>query len=341
MKQIKTKNNHYLYIDSLRIFASFFVVIIHTIGIEGKLNNPMDDISWWITNIISTIVNSAVPLFFMVSGFTLIKPKISPFDFYKKRLLRILTPLLFWSVIFIFVRVFFEANQISFLSAIRIIWTGPVYYHLWFMYSLIGVYIAMPFVSCFISQENDKLLWLFIIIWFSYYHFIYDSATILKGITNFSFKPQFHMSFFSSNINYAILGYLLGNLKNHNLNKLVKITFIFCVLYISLGNYFIETESKYSILFSYSGSIKVVLYSVIFLLFKNYKYSTGFKSINKLSSLTFGIYLSHPLFVNLTSCYFPYIRSDELIIVDSIIIYIMSAVLVWIMLKIPILRKTV
>ena len=102
MKQIKTKNNHYLYIDSLRIFASFFVVIIHTIGIEGKLNNPMDDISWWITNIISTIVNSAVPLFFMVSGFTLIKPKISPFDFYKKRLLRILTPLLFWSVIFIF-----------------------------------------------------------------------------------------------------------------------------------------------------------------------------------------------------------------------------------------------
>ncbi|MGH8822038.1 MAG: acyltransferase family protein, partial [Rhodoferax sp.] len=56
---------------------------------------------WWAGNVYDSLTRSSVPLFFMVSGATLL-PKQEPIRaFFAKRFIRIVPPLLFWSIFYL------------------------------------------------------------------------------------------------------------------------------------------------------------------------------------------------------------------------------------------------
>jgi len=100
---IKTKEtSRILYIDILRIISIFavvvlhvsapFVVNIHTNGIE----------TWWVGNIMDSSTRWCVPILIMISGKLMLgnEKEIELRDFLKKRLLKVLIPLLAWSFIY-------------------------------------------------------------------------------------------------------------------------------------------------------------------------------------------------------------------------------------------------
>ncbi|EET2553968.1 acyltransferase family protein, partial [Escherichia coli] len=90
---------------NLRVFAIFMVVVIHvTAGyVTFADTNPSfyGSTLWWSANILDSFSRWSVPVFVMLSGYFLINGTDSTISFYKKRMTRILIPVLAWTMIYI------------------------------------------------------------------------------------------------------------------------------------------------------------------------------------------------------------------------------------------------
>jgi surface polysaccharide O-acyltransferase-like enzyme len=91
-----------IWVDKARIFAVFAVIVLHVSAIVVVGIKDFYDLQWWFGNIYDSMVRWCVPVFVMISGALLLsEAKTESISiFYKKRILRLLTPTLFWSLFF-------------------------------------------------------------------------------------------------------------------------------------------------------------------------------------------------------------------------------------------------
>jgi len=103
------------YGDMIRILGTIVVVVGHVSDMmlyaghdPGSLNGP-GTYNWHVLNVWDAMTRWAVPIYIMLSGSLLLDPNRveSPSKFYHKRLMRIGAPLLFWSLFFMWVDVYF------------------------------------------------------------------------------------------------------------------------------------------------------------------------------------------------------------------------------------------
>ena len=143
------------YITVLSVIACFFVIMLHsyTLGFEETSN-------WILERIFRGIAYCAVPIFFMISGATLIdyRERYDTKTFFKKRLLKTLLPLIIWSIIYFIVKIIsgqIDTNNINFRFIIDYfinVRMNPVF---WFLVVIIGIYLCIPVISL-IPKENRK-----------------------------------------------------------------------------------------------------------------------------------------------------------------------------------------
>ncbi|NTU68329.1 MAG: acyltransferase family protein [Chlorobiaceae bacterium] len=192
-------------IAQLRVAACFMVVFLH-VAAQSFLTL---DHNWWAGNFYDSLVRSCVPLFLMISGATLI-PRDEPLQqFFTKRLVRIIPPLLFWSLFYLSWTTWMGEDRGNWALAIL---SGPVKFHLWYFYELIGLYLFMPVLRKFFNgSSRGEQLW-FIGLWIvvvSVYHLLGD----LLGLLDVSWAEYFdkffgniNFSFFDGLVGYLILG---------------------------------------------------------------------------------------------------------------------------------------
>ncbi len=84
------------YITVLNVISALAVVYLHT----NSFWSFSADIDWALFNMIECIFYFAVPIFFMISGATLIgyRSRSTTKDFFKKRFMKSVVPFLFWSI---------------------------------------------------------------------------------------------------------------------------------------------------------------------------------------------------------------------------------------------------
>src|SRR5512141_972917 len=90
-----------LWIDLIRVVAIYLVVIVH---VSGQLTNIWGEIpadQWLLADIYGGIARICVPLFFMISGCLLLPRAESLGTFYRKRIPKLLIPLIVWSLIYV------------------------------------------------------------------------------------------------------------------------------------------------------------------------------------------------------------------------------------------------
>jgi surface polysaccharide O-acyltransferase-like enzyme len=156
-------------VDLIRTVAIVAVIMLHATNDATSFNPeaPFEVWRWWIVNIYQSISRLGVPLFAMLSGALLLQPaKLgeSLGNFFKKRWARIGLPFLFWGATY-FVWDFF-ANPETFTSSsiIQGMLTGP-YFHFWYLYMLIGLYLFTPILRIMVAHANRKLIKYFLIVW--------------------------------------------------------------------------------------------------------------------------------------------------------------------------------
>ena len=157
-------------VDVIRVLAIVLVILLHaSIEPTPNLQMPTQDaiVHFLAMNIYNSISRVSVPLFVMLSGALLLQPtKNEPLGvFFKKRFLRIGPAFIFWGAAYFAWRFFVNHEALSASSIVQGILTGP-YFHFWFLYMLIGLYLITPILRLVVSHAERRLLTYFILLWF-------------------------------------------------------------------------------------------------------------------------------------------------------------------------------
>jgi len=291
------KRNYRL--DLLRVISMIMVIVIHIANYYCRSFNNLDKISYIGALIFNTISRISVPFFFMISGATLLSKKYDK-DKNKERIIKKIITLIVITIIYFIWDKYYMNKDINIISLL----SKPERKLLWFMYAIIGIYIALPFIKCMIDKmekEEDKL---FVILWI-----IFNG--ILKGfnIGNTYLIPIISGTYY---LGYFIIGHMIIKYydyieKNKN-NKLLLMTISLSFLIIVISTYFISNinDKHFTKLLTYSNVLIMVasLSSFIYLYF-NIKDKDNL-IISKLSNLSFGVYLIHGIILDYIMRVIPY-----------------------------------
>lgn len=146
--------------DALRVFAAFLVVGTH---VSATLFVPQQEplsADFFMAASFNAFTRMAVPIFVMLSGaFVLADVRHSDFAyFYRKAWKKLGIPTLIWSVGYVGFQYVFVAlrwineHPVQWDAPLRMALHGQPYYHLWFLYMLLGLYALVPLLVRLISK---------------------------------------------------------------------------------------------------------------------------------------------------------------------------------------------
>ncbi|MBM9604057.1 acyltransferase [Desulfopila inferna] len=155
-----------LWAEIMKMTAIFAVILLHVSApfLVPFARTP----EWWIGNIYDSLSRWCVPLFVMVSGALLLAGagRMPLRKFLLNRVGRILLPFLIWSGIYFIYRIYVKGEDLAFIQFIPMLLTEPLYYHLWFIYMLIVLYLFAPAAGVFLKEAPRKHVWYLITLWF-------------------------------------------------------------------------------------------------------------------------------------------------------------------------------
>ena len=287
------------WIDNLRALATFCVILIHVTctGIEN-LNqfSDADPVVWWVSNFYDGSSRFCVPIFFMIIGAIHLNRDHKLNDYLKKRVGRVLPPFLFWTVVYAIFKPYVFGNEVfQFKGFFLNVYKGllnPIEFHLWFIFSFIGILLVVPILRKWIKISTEGEVKYFLGIWA--FTLLYQFS-FLKA-----YLPVIDLGSFSGYLGLVVLGYYLTTIKIEK----VTIPIILIVLgtcWTLVGTYFITKEGNVFNRFYYEYlSPNVVIQSIgIFLLFKVIEIKNVLinEVVSFISKYSFGIYLCHVLFL--------------------------------------------
>jgi surface polysaccharide O-acyltransferase-like enzyme len=352
-----TPSKRIVWVDVLKFFAIFMVICIHcsdpfNVSPEAR-SNPQ--FNFW-GSIYGSFLRPCVPLFVMITGLLLLPVKLSMKDFYKKRLLRIATPFLIWSVLYnlfpwitgllglpstvlsdMFAYATPDASQ-SFGDAMKNIVLIPFQFniytvHMWYLYMLVGLYLFMPIFSSWIEKATPSQKRLFLGIWaltlLLPYAYRFFSPNLFGACAWNSYGTLYYFAGFSG---YLLLGhYLTKELKSWSWQKTLAISIpLFVIGYIAtyIGFKYITSNSNCSeqdmeLFFLYCSPNVALMTISVFLLFRLIKLRTAIakSAFANIAKCGLGIYLVHYFVVG-----FGYAIAKSLAIPISIRIPITAAI---------------
>ncbi|HHZ06383.1 MAG TPA: acyltransferase family protein [Clostridiales bacterium] len=350
---LKGRMVHY---DLMRVIACLFVIMIHSAVCDQMSLYENNTLAFQASNIWGVLARWAVPAFVMLSGMMFLRDdkETNLKDLYKRKVLIMFTAYIFWSAIYSCYNVF-VLGKLSSGTALKSLFDGCFSgeLHMWYILMAAGLYIASPIIKVLLHKLSKKLLIYWVVAMLVFGSIIPMITTlkfppIIEGILD-TFNRNMDLQFFCGWTLYFVLGYLI---QNHNFTSkerkiiytLAIISFVF-TMFFTVGYSVLKSKSLGVLPYEYPN---IVFMSVgILLFFKETVSKIKFgdkakKVIVTLSSLTFGIYLSHVLIlkvlytagINLSICN-PIIS----IPVISIIIFVLGGCLSWLLLKIPLINK--
>lgn len=327
----KTTPNRIVWVDFLRLIAMLMVISAHCVDIYNA--TPQEDpmAGFWGV-FIGSLMRPSVPLFAMMTGLLLLPVKGSATDFYRKRIPRVLIPMVLWSVVYHLIPWFtgvigldksiittffpFEANPSQQLSdALSNIAMIPFDFnnyttHMWYLYMLIGLYLFMPFFSAWIEKNDKSLVKTYIILWGASLLLPYLTQLVSPFLFGRCYWNDFGtLHYFAGFTGYLLLGHLMAKGNPIASRKIIAVgAMLYFAGYIITYMGYSTTAAQYSYaeapekleLFWQFCSPNVVLMALgVFMIVQRIKItSPRLQSI--LASTTkcsFGAYLMHYIFI--------------------------------------------
>ena len=334
-----------LYFDVLKIIAIMFVILIHVIS-EYWENLDVNSNTFIVLSVLESISRFCVPAYFMVSGALFLneEKKVTIKDVLKKYVLKIFLLFVFWNITYSVINSVINHDAITFKLIGNILLDtllGNGVFHLYFLPIIIGFYLCLPILKQITKEENRNILKYFIIILFIFFSF--------NRITNYLFGISLSYTIvFTKYLIYFILGYYLNTFTISKKNtNIIYILGIFGLIITILGTIISSKVNGITDVFFKNDTFNVILYSsAIFLFAKNnfIRFNEGLLKV--LTQTNFGVYLIHGLVLGFLEYMklFNILDSTSIllsVIVDSVIIYVLSSFSVYILMKIPYIKKLV
>ena len=228
---LKTIKDREPWLDAVRFFACICVVLSHAPIPNGSSGQSIIAL----TNYIS--VGGASILFFMISGALIFNKQQPTIPFIKKRLNRIVFPLIFWSLFFLTVKLLLcEIDSKEYFIRIVSIPLKQQESTFWILYVIIGLYLLTPVISTWINHCEKSDIRIFLGLWALTLLFpiIRQFIPIIDETIDFYHGWLFYYFGFIGN---AVLGLYLRRYINLNINRWKQRIFILmtilipCILY--------------------------------------------------------------------------------------------------------------
>lgn len=337
MSHINEKNN-IGWIDALRVIACLMVVFSHCCDpfvAHFDANREM-----FLTGVFSgSLVRPCVPLFAMMTAVLLlpIKSDTTINQFYRKRMGRIIPPLVFWSIALPLMAFFYftvvspdtsnpqlSVSDYTTDTLLQRLYTFVFNFNfdttpLWYLYMLIGLYIIMPILSSWLVQATQKEIKTLLYIWgiTLVLPYVKMVAPLLGYTGNYGHMGLFGecdwnvygtFYYISGFIGYLILAYYL---KNYPLNWSWKKMAFICIPMFAVGYaitsigyvitnaYFPGNYAYLEILWYFAGINVFMMTFPVFIAIQKLNMRSR-KWLSHAAKLTFGIYLCHFTFTFLS-----------------------------------------
>lgn len=351
---MENNKKYILYFDLLNIFACFAVVALH---VNGAVHTFAKTRNWVSCMFIEALFYFAVPVFFMLTGATLMnyRKRYDTGAFFKKRIFKTFVPFMIWSIIGICWSIFYtKGMKISdintpakFISAVINCKGMGIY---WFFPALFSVYLTIPLFSL---VDEDKRIGKKGI--FTYLILVYIVLNVLLPfvcrLTGIQWNSALNAVSCGGYVVWFLIGYLLANT---DINKKFRILIyilgligFFMYFYLTVQNSF-KTGRFDKTYAGYMNIPAIFMGTAVFVLFKYGKWNSiekhekAVRFVRNLSSASFGVYLIHYYLKDFSIRHFgidP--RSTLYRIVVTFIIYGLSVIIVRAIQKIPVIRKMV
>ena len=326
------KTDNIASLQALRVAAAFAVIGFHASGPLLAVVPELESWRWWAGVAVNAATRWCVPVFVMITGALLLnRPVEAPSVFYRKRWGALLTPLLFWSAAYLAWRAWLQgrAHLPDLLHALLI---GKPHFHLWYLYMLMGLYLAIPWLHRLLHGAGRGRLLVMLALAFTYVAIDPMGMAGHESTTAFHLIPDF--------VFYLLLGCCLARHPPHWPLRLtvglMLLSLALILLTIGWGYPRYGMQAGYFALSFFNPW--VMLMSVgVFVAFQNHADAWGrHPTVVMLSGLTLGIYLLHPLFLAALPAPTPATAP-----VWAVVAFVLSALAVWLLRRVPLLRATV
>ena len=371
-----TERKNIGWIDLLRVLACFLVVFAHSSdAFVAQFDNNRAS---FLTGVFSgSFVRSCVPLFVMMTGVLLLPVKADLAAFYRKRIGRILVPLIFWSVVtpvlfflyFTYVSPDTQNPLITPSQGIDSLWVKLYTFifnfnfdtvPMWYLYMLIGLYFIMPILSHWLQQASRKEIKLVLMLWgiSLFIPYLKMAAPLLGyqgnygnmglwGVCDWNDYGTFY--YVSGFIGYLLLAYYLVKYPlDWSWKKMLAVTIpMFLVGYAVTSYGYVLTQNVFpgnyaylEIVWYFAGINVFMMTFPVFVIIRKIKIPSV-PWLSHLASLTFGIYLCHYVFVFICYDWFdmPSLPYFVRIILMASVAFSISTAIVWLMSKSRLTRR--
>lgn len=336
----------YDYMDWLRVLSIFVVVGIHVVS-KIINNSTTDDWVWHFANFFDAGLRWCVPIFFMLSGALLLTrdKEESVWEFLKKRLAKVIIPLMFWSFIYTLYNIYELGESYTAYEVVVQFLTDDIYYHLWFLYTITGLYLMAPFLKLLVQHMDKKTFQAFLLFWIAF-------SSLLPFLPKFfDFEVALAAGLFQPYIGYFLLGaYLVLYPVPKKYVRPLGILALLAYFATLWGTYYLNTglpaDEFDDFFYEHYRPNNVLITLFIFISFQHMaKKIKPNALITRISTATFGIYIIHPLIQTYLNKLFGLNETTLTPLVGVpfmwILIFIISFVIILAMQKLPLINRLV
>jgi len=301
--------------------------------------------AWLVGNLFDSLSRWSVPIFVMVSGALLLSGAVETDirSFYRRRATRLLPPLVFWTMFYIFLQQRGGHGPTA-IAVFKSVVTGTPYFHLWYLYMLVGLYLITPFLHHIVIASSSRAQLFFIASTFA----IAAIETSLIHLT--AGKPTTFLSSFLPYVAYFVAGhYLYVQAKDEWSRKLYFLLAVLCGVLVAFATGALLTvlgPKSWEVMYSYLNPIVIVMSICIFRLCLGFNFSSCAVSalLHRIAPITLGIYLIHPFWLIVLGKFglTPFLLHPAVgIPLTTVAAFCLSAVSAEFIAAIPLLRATV
>lgn len=350
---MENSKNRIVYADILRIIATFAVVILHVAATKWH-QAPVQEFNWQVFNVYDSLVRWAVPIFVMLSGMMFLNPEkeILVKNIFCKYIFRIIIVIVFWGLFYQFSAIFAKRilqHELVYMNRVIVsfgkIIFGPPWYHLWYLYMLVGLYILTPLYRIFTKNAYEKEIRYLLIMFFIFglcLPFVKKILLYFDARLNINFE----LSEFINYSGYFFAGYYFSKYSiSKKMRVIIYIGGIISFIFTIIGSSYISIKNNEANGYLYGNLLPTTMFEayMIFICIKRFEKKKNSEKkraiVSELSKCSFGIYLIHDFVkqivfqIGLTSDFIIPLLAVPIV---SIIIFAISFVLIYICRKIPI-----
>lgn len=315
-------------IDLLRVLACIAVIFIHvstapvgsaSVTVAGGIFKNLE--------FVHILMAWSIPVFFMITGFCMMQKEVCTYSYCFSKVFKYLVTLFTVGLFYALLEGVYTEKTINYsivVNAFKSVVSGNTWDHMWFVYSIIGIYLVAPIIHCFIKQDNKNVVILTTLL------FVFSILTPVIS----QYVPIALELPFTGYLVYVCFGGMIAKCTIAKWWKYLSfITIVLCIAYL-----YVNATKQ---IFLFKHPIICFMAMGIFLLISQMNVKTN-KIILEIANCSWGIYLIHPFFMNIA---LKVLKIDLLsgmlyikLFIFAMVLFVISLIVTYILRKIPVIN---